>query len=133
MSNCRQDSVIALRKRSGSSPLHLAIPVLWIACCLLDGLPACGVTAWERESEDLQRLFAEAKGCQERGDYHQAERLYIRYLQLAPAAAEARVNLGVVYAHENQLENALREYHTALKLNPLLRGVYLDLGIAYFR
>ena len=36
-------------------------------------------------------------------------------------------------AHEGKFDSAIREYKTALSINPSLYGLNLDLGIAYFR
>src|SRR5437016_14164316 len=67
------------------------------------------------------------------GDLVGAEQLYSPYLHQSPDSAEGHANLGVVYAHLNKLDDAIREYHRALGLQPALPGVYLNLGIAYFR
>ncbi len=83
--------------------------------------------------EDPQRLFAEARLLQEKGDLQGAENHYLQYLQMEPRSAEGHANLGIVLAHENKLQAAVGEYETALRLNPGLYGVNLDLGIAYYR
>ena len=78
-------------------------------------------------------LFRQARQLEQRGDLVGAEQLYSRYLRQSPDSAEGHANLGVVEAHLNKLDDAIREYHRALVLQPTLRGIYLNLGIAYFR
>src|SRR5271157_2643540 len=89
--------------------------------------------ALDASPEDPQRLFAEARGLQEKGDLQGAENYYRQYLQLAPRSAEGHANLAIVLAHENKLDAAVAEYETALRINPGLYGINLDLGIAYYR
>jgi tetratricopeptide (TPR) repeat protein len=94
---------------------------------------ATGSFALGSSSQDLQSLFAEARQLQAKGDLHGAESRYVQFLKLAPRSAEGHANLGVVLSDEGNVEAAVREYETALRLNPSLYGINLDLGIAYFR
>src|SRR5208283_2021165 len=77
--------------------------------------------------------FAEARWLQEKGDLKGAENHYLQYLQLEPRSAEGHANLGIMLAHENKLDAAVGGYETALRINPGLNGVNLNLGIAYYR
>ncbi len=51
----------------------------------------------------------------------------------APGSAEAWSDAGARLARAGQIEKAIDAYYRALKLNPRLTPVYLNLGIAYFR
>ena len=79
------------------------------------------------------QLFTEAHQKELQGDFAGAEKSYRQFLKLAPESAEGHANLGVVYAHQGKLKEAIGEYELALKINPQLLGLYLNLGIAYFR
>ena len=83
--------------------------------------------------QQAPELLRQAGQLEQRGDLVGAEQLYSRYLHQSPDSAQGHANLGVVYAHLNKLDDAIREYHRALGLQPALPGVYLNLGIAYFR
>lgn len=77
--------------------------------------------------------FAEARRCEERGDLPKAERLYLEYLHSFPRSAQARANLGVVFAHEGKLDKAIAEYKQALLIDSSLAPVHMNLGIACFK
>jgi len=104
-----------------------------VANALLVLLSAAGYPAFGSSPDDPQRLFTEARRLQGKGDLRGAEYLYLQYLQLEPRSAEGHANLGAVLAHQDRFDSAIREYETALSINPSLQGVNLDLGIAYFR
>jgi tetratricopeptide (TPR) repeat protein len=94
---------------------------------------ATGSVAMGSSSQDLPSLFAEARQLQAKGDLRGAENRYVQFLELAPRSAEGHANLGVVLSDEGKIDAAVRQCETALRLNPELYGVNLDLGIAYFR
>ncbi len=52
-------------------------------------------------------------------------------IQLDPQHAEAHLNLGVLYANLNKLEDAEKEYKVALSLNSKLVEAYYNLGVFY--
>ena len=51
--------------------------------------------------------------------------------RLDPTHAEARLNLGVLFAGNNQLDDAEQEYRKVLELNPNLVEAHYNLGVFY--
>jgi len=95
----------------------------------------CGTTAFPAppaRPQGRDRLFQEARQYQEKGDWRQAEACYLRFLREVPDSAAGHSNLGIVYVHEGEFKDAMREYRDALKLDSSLSGVYLNLGILYY-
>src|SRR5437667_11379847 len=64
--------------------------------------------------QQAPELLRQAGQLEQRGDLVGAEQLYSRYLHQSPDSAQGHANLGVVYAHLNKLDDAIREYHRAL-------------------
>jgi Anaphase-promoting complex, cyclosome, subunit 3 len=114
---------------TGSQARSLCAAAKWLIIVSI----AASWFALGSSSEDLQDLFAQARQLQAKGDLHGAENRYVQFLKLAPRSAEGHANLGVVLSNEGKIDSAVGQYETALRLNPALYGVNLDLGIAYFR
>jgi tetratricopeptide (TPR) repeat protein len=54
-------------------------------------------------------------------------------LWAAPPQAVAEATRGAALAREGKYELAIQHYNAALRLNPHLPGLYLNLGLAYFK
>jgi tetratricopeptide (TPR) repeat protein len=50
---------------------------------------------------------------------------------LNPELADAYNNRGIAYAGKGELDRAIEDYNTAIKLNPELADAYYNRGIAY--
>jgi tetratricopeptide (TPR) repeat protein len=105
------------------------IPLLFVFLLLLDLLFSPGLA----RSQDADRFFSQAREHQEKGEWDLAEKSYLQFLLQVPNSAAGHSNLGIVYVHQRKFAEAVREYRTALSIDPSLSGVYLNLGIAYFQ
>jgi tetratricopeptide (TPR) repeat protein len=65
------------------------------------------------------------------GDYERAEGVYRRLIDDNPADATLRVNLALVHLKTNRTEEAIREFQSALDLNPDHQKAQNYLGLAY--
>jgi tetratricopeptide (TPR) repeat protein len=63
----------------------------------------------------------------------QVEELFKSALALDPGIAEAHLQLGILYAHQQKDADAIREYEMAIKLQPDLADAHYRLGQAYQR
>jgi tetratricopeptide (TPR) repeat protein len=63
----------------------------------------------------------------------QVEELFKSALVLDPGIAEAHLQLGILYAHQQKDADAIREYEMAIKLQPDLADAHYRLGQAYQR
>lgn len=54
-------------------------------------------------------------------------------MKLKPDLADAHYNLGTTYQKQNRLDEAAKEFMTALKLNPDDAEAHRDLEICYAR
>ncbi len=73
----------------------------------------------------------------QKGDYLQAERLYLNAIEIEPGNYKAHFNLAKVYKERGDRESALREYREVIRLSPthvvaaeILAGLYLEMGKA---
>lgn len=60
-----------------------------------------------------------------------AKKLYKRALALQPTFADAHYNLGVLYAENSKLEQALVSYNLAVHFNPNLTEALNNIGVVY--
>lgn len=58
--------------------------------------------------------------------------LFKKIIEKSPDAAFAHNNLGNVYADQGRLDEAIKEYLTALKIKPYYASVHNNLGTAYY-
>ncbi|MDX1411995.1 MAG: tetratricopeptide repeat protein, partial [Nitrospirales bacterium] len=61
----------------------------------------------------------------------EAEQQFKEVIRLNPKDAEAHLNLGVIYANMNRLDDAEQAYQRAISLNPNLADAYYNLGVFY--
>ncbi len=59
--------------------------------------------------------------------------LYSSMIGADPENALARCNMGSVYAEHGDFKDAMREFTTALSINPRLSKVWMDLGVIYYQ
>ena len=67
---------------------------------------------------DITSVFDEAVQAHNAGDLTAAEQLYKETLSLQPDHSEANHNIGVVFAAQNELEDALKFFKFALDTSP---------------
>ena len=79
--------------------------------------------------ENPERLNALAQAYEQTGHPPaDAERLYSRALELQPAAADVRVNLGRLYESQGRLPEAVATYRAAIEEEPWLAQAHVLLG-----
>lgn len=78
-------------------------------------------------------LFESGNAHLRAGQLPQAEQAYRAHLQSHPAHAEALANLGAVLSRREAFPEAIAVYQRALKLQPQLTPLHLNLGLAYFK
>jgi tetratricopeptide (TPR) repeat protein len=78
-------------------------------------------------------LFASARTAQVAGRLDEAEASYREYLKRFGPKAEVLANLGALLARRENYPEAIRRYKEALKLDPSLSPLHLNLGLAYLK
>ena len=86
--------------------------------------------AQQHTAQDLRPIFERAQQALLKKDYARAEGGFQEVLRLDPRSA-ACTNLGVVYMRTEKYDSAIRVFMEAKKLNPLIPGIDLNLGLAY--
>lgn len=81
---------------------------------------------------EVQRLYAQAKMAQTKGDVGAAIDDYIAMLKLAPHLAPAYNNLGLLYFGQHDYVHATETLERGIKLNPDMPTAFALLGISYF-
>ena len=104
--------------------------IAWlIAGCA--GAPPAPTNADASRPDRAAALFTEALSAQEAGDDARATALLNEVIAIAPQQAAPHTNLGIVYRRMGRLDDAVREYETAIRLNPGDAEAYHDLGLAH--
>lgn len=95
-------------------------------------LAALPTRAQQPPAPDADRLLARAMELHQAGDILGAMEAYEEVLKLAPDRADARSNLGAVYARLGRYEDATRQYRLALSAgdDPKIR---FNLGLALYK
>lgn len=82
---------------------------------------------------DADALFERARAAQVAGRLDQAEASWREYLKRFRPKAEVLANLGALLARRENYDEAIRRYREALKLDPTLAPLHLNLGLAYLK
>lgn len=78
-------------------------------------------------------IFEKARSAQVAGRLDEAEKLYRQYLERYPPKAEIVANLGALLARREDFAGAIQQYRQALKLDPSLHPLHLNLGLAFLK
>lgn len=78
-------------------------------------------------------LFEKARAAQVAGRLEEAESSYRQYLKQYRPTPEVLANLGALLARRENYSEAIRYYEQALKLDPSLTPLHLNLGLAHFK
>lgn len=78
-------------------------------------------------------LFEKARSAQVAGRLGEAEAAYREYLKRYGAKPEVLANLGALLARRENYAEAIRYYQQALRLDPVLAPLHLNLGLAYLK
>jgi len=71
-----------------------------------------------RYTPQVSRLLSQALEAHQRDDQDEAERLFLRMVELDPRAREAYNNLGAIYSHRGEHAQAKEMYRKAVELDP---------------
>lgn len=86
----------------------------------IDEVIALSAKALQFLPNDSSIMFLRANALGKLDRFEEAERLYLKIIQLQPKHALYHVNLGVLYHRWNRKAQALDSYRNALKINPNL-------------
>src|SRR5262245_19965037 len=86
-----------------------------------------------RPQDEITTRFNRAVELQRQGAWKEAAEEYRALLAIAPNYAEAQANLGSVLSWLEKYDEAIAAYASALRLNPQLTPILLNLGIAHYR
>jgi tetratricopeptide (TPR) repeat protein len=81
--------------------------------------------------EDVSGLLSEGSQLIMTKKYDDAEKLYLEILKKEPRNYEAHNNLGLVYWKLNKPNEAIKEYKTAVNINPEQYNAFLNFGNFY--
>lgn len=109
---------------------------------ILDGFPslpaarepiAAVVSLRELEHPIPRKALREAYAAQKLADAHKTAESIARYekaIRIYPEFRDARVDLGVEYAHAGRLADAREQFQRALDIGPPVSTIYFDLALA---
>lgn len=84
-------------------------------------------------AQSADALFENARKAQVAGQIEQAESAYRQYLKSYSPRPEVLANLGALLARREQYNEAIDLYQKALRLDPSLFPLHLNLGLAYLK
>jgi tetratricopeptide (TPR) repeat protein len=99
----------------------------------LIAVPALAGQAKDEVTPEVQQLYAQAKGAQQRGDSAAAIEKYRAMIKLAPRLAAAYNNLGMLYFNEHDYSNAADVLKRGLEIHPDMPTASAMLGMSYFQ
>jgi tetratricopeptide (TPR) repeat protein len=92
---------------------------------------------WFEQSQGTEKEVREAYQAGEKalqqGVLAEAERSFLRVLELVPRDVGARINLGVVFMREQNWPRALEYLSQAEKLAPQVTGIRLNIGLVRYK
>jgi len=105
---------------------------VWVFFLLLSVWGGAGGQSQSRETQVREAYQAGEKALQQ-GDLGNAEKRFLRVLELVPNDVGARANLGVVFMRQQNWPRALEYLGQAEKLAPRVTGIRLNIGLAHYR
>lgn len=121
-----------IRPPRRSTMALVSAAIAWtIAGCA--GAPPVPITAEPPRPDRAAALFTEALSAQDAGDDARAAALLNDVIAIDPERAAPHTNLGIVYRRTGRLDEAVREYETAIRINPADAEAYHNLGLAHRR
>ncbi len=89
-----------------------------------------GLEKMDAPATEFYRLFDVAADLARKGDYPQAIAEWRKAVDLDPADAKARFNLGLSLQQSGKLDESIGEYRKAVEFNPDNAAAYTNLGFA---
>jgi tetratricopeptide (TPR) repeat protein len=86
-----------------------------------------------KRPDDTDLLLSLGLISKRRRDYNQAEKYYLKGLEINPDSYELNVNLGNVYLAVNNIDKALKQYKKAAEIDPENGTVHYNLNTLYLR
>ena len=105
---------------------------LFIGLVFLESL-AAQKTPRNRNDEQIQNLYAEAKSAQAQGNLAAAAARYESLLKIAPKLAPAYNNLGSIYLEMRDYQKAIATLQRGLELDPKMVSAMALLGISRYQ
>jgi tetratricopeptide (TPR) repeat protein len=121
-------SVESIFCRDAGSALVMKLLIV-LATATLFLLPS----AFLAQEGSAKRTFDAAVLAIDSGNYREAEAGFKSILSTEPHNVSALANLGVLYARTHRLALAIDVYKKVLRIQPGLREIQLDLGLAYLK
>lgn len=106
----------------GDNFVAMGISRCFGVCCLFAALLRAQPSDFER-----------AVQLQQSGRLEEAEKVYRALLRQGAKSPELCANLGALLAQKNDFAGAVQLYEQALRLDPKLAPLHLNLGLAYFK
>lgn len=82
---------------------------------------------------NADELFRAALACEDAGEFADAERLYLRAVEIEPHDAVLHFNLGNTRWEQNRCEDAIASYERSLELDSLHAEAWNNLGLSFGR
>jgi tetratricopeptide (TPR) repeat protein len=108
-------------------------PIRVVALVLLVALCARARAQVAPDQQQLQALFQSGAQAMHQGDAAAAEQDFLKATQLAPAFADAWLDLGLAQLKAGKLPQAIASMQHALTIDPSTHGAHLFLGIAEYQ
>jgi tetratricopeptide (TPR) repeat protein len=96
----------------------------------------CGVDAFAQTGNaeaSVREAYQSGEQAIREGDLANAEKWFLRVLELVPQDVGARVNLGVIFMREQNWPRALEYLSQAEQLAPQVPGIHLNMGLLRYR
>lgn len=85
------------------------------------------------QTGSVEELFRQGAAAMHNGRTAEAERSFREAVRLAPAMADAHLDLGLVLGREGKAQEAIGELRRALELNPKIGSGHMFLGIFLYQ
>lgn len=103
----------------------------WVIVAAVLAAPPAMFQAQSAMQLDPQR--ESAISAEQSGNNSEAESRWREYLKEHPRSAEANAHIGLLEAHEGHMVDAITYYRHAFRIDPNMRGLRLNLGLALFK
>lgn len=132
---CRRDILMVMRVVSMKCAIRQravrsAICAVFVVCCA--SAPGRAQSAGGSPSPEVQKLYAEARAAQARGDAAGAIQGYKAIVKMAPHLAPAYNNLGLLYYSQKDYAAAIPVLEQGLKIDPRMTASWALLGTCQF-
>jgi tetratricopeptide (TPR) repeat protein len=93
-------------------------------------IPPGGLEGMDAPAVEFYRLFDVAAELARKGEYPAAIGVWRKAVDLDPADAKARFNLGLSLQQSGQIDESISQYRKAVEINPENAPAYTNLGFA---